>query len=81
MTRIRLVGQDRSSDRVQIAHAARAHRIDHLAPDHREAVLAAERYLDAESEYGKAAEERLWTWRRGLAGVWMSAGWIKGANR
>lgn len=73
---IHLVGHDHD-DRQRIVNAARAYRIDQLAPDHREASLAAERYLDNESAYGKVTEEVLWYWRHRLTGVWMSAGWLK----
>ena len=73
---IHLVGHEHD-DRQRVVNAVRAHRIDGLAPDHREAVLAAERYLDGESPYGKATEQRLRSWRRAVRGVWMSASWLK----
>ena len=77
---IHLVGHEHD-DRQRVVNAVRATRIDQLAPDRREAVLAAERYLDAESDYGKATEQKLRRWRTGPSGVWMSAGWVKAMNR
>ena len=77
---IHLVGQEHD-DRQRVVNAVRAHRIDQLAPDHREAVLAAERYLDNESPYGKSTEPKLRAWRRAIRGVWMSPSWLKAWNR
>jgi hypothetical protein len=77
MTRMHLVDQAQQT-RALVAQAARAHRIDALAPDRREAVLAAERYLRDASAYGTAAEELLARWRRGAPGLaWMSWQWVK----
>jgi hypothetical protein len=77
VTRIHLVDQQQKT-RTLVANAARAHRIDQLAPDHREAVLAAERYLRDASAYGTAADAVLARWRRGAPGLaWMSWQWIK----
>jgi hypothetical protein len=45
--------------RARIAGATRAFRIDALAPDRREAALAAERYLINQSARGAAQEEWL----------------------
>jgi hypothetical protein len=64
--------------RTLVANAARAHRVNALAPDRREAVLAAERYLRDASVYGAAAEQILSRWRRGAPGLaWMSDAWRK----
>ena len=78
--RFEIVGHEQD-DRQRIVNAVRAARIDHLAPDHREAVLAAERYLDDESAYGKATEQQLRQWRRRVSGVWMSEQWRKQWHR
>jgi hypothetical protein len=75
---LHLIGHSEHDDRQRIVNAVRAARIDQLAPDHREAVLAAERYLDSESPYGKATEHKLKRWRTGAPGLdWMSWGWVK----
>ena len=77
--RIQLVGHEH--DRQRIAAAARAHRIDAFAPDRREAVLAAERYLLSASASGRATDERLRVWRRKVKGTWMPEAWLRSLNR
>ncbi len=81
MTLMHLINRE-DDTRQRITNAVRAQRIDQLAPDHREAVLAAERYLDTEDPYGKATEPKLKRWRAGMPGVaWMSYSWLKSLNR
>jgi hypothetical protein len=71
-----------SSDHQRVVNAVRSHRVDALSPDRREAVLAAERYLDSESAYGKATEQKLKRWRTGAPGFdYMSYSWLKMLNR
>ncbi len=68
-------------ERQRVASAIRAHRIDQLVPDRREAVLAAEKYLDQQSAYGKVMDQRLKIWRTGLGGDFVSHAWLKSINR
>lgn len=58
---------DTADTTMRIANAVRAARIDRLVPDHKEAALAAERYLLGASARGHAIEE--WLRERRVANV------------